>query len=97
MLKRLPIRTASGSPGLLAEGRLGEVVDKEFPNLISEVKKYEKNQVVLNALYRDYSFLASSYLLEPCHHEFLATGKYGLARSVLPASISLPIVEVARL
>jgi indoleamine 2,3-dioxygenase len=96
-MHRLPIKTASGAPGLLAEGRLGEVVDSELPNLIEHVEKFKDDQAVLTALYRDYSFLASSYLLEPCHLSMLKSGVYGLGRDVLPENISMPLVEVARL
>ena len=34
--------------------------------------------VLVTALFRDYSFLASAYLLEPCHITMSKTGKYGL-------------------
>nr|BAK81920.1 indoleamine 2,3-dioxygenase gamma type [Tuber melanosporum] len=97
LLHRCPIRTATGGPGLLAEGLLGEVVEQEFPNLVEHVAKYANDQAMLTALYRDYSFLASSYLLEPCHHNMLKSGSYGLGRSVLPENISMPLAEVARL
>ncbi|CAZ83452.1 unnamed protein product [Tuber melanosporum] len=83
LLHRCPIRTATGGPGLLAEGLLGEVVEQEFPNLVEHVAKYANDQAMLTALYRDYSFLASSYLLEPCHHNMLKSGSYGLGRSVV--------------
>ena len=77
---------------------MGETVDRDFLDLTAEIEKYKGNQVVLSALYRDYSFLASAYLLEPCHHEFLRTGdRYGLGREVLPAQISRPIAKVAEL
>lgn len=51
----------------------------------------------MNALYRDYSFLASAYLLEPCHERFVRGEGYGLARDRLPRSISLPIARCADL
>lgn len=98
LLQALPIKTASGEPGLLAQNKLGETVDLDFPDLSDEIDKYSDNQVVLSALYRDYSFLASAYLLEPCHHEFVRTGNsYGLGRDVLPAQIAKPIAKVAKL
>ncbi len=82
----------------MAQNKLGEAVDLDFPDLSDEIDKYRDNQVVLSALYRDYSFLASAYLLEPCHHEFARTGNsYGLGRDVLPAQIAKPIAKVAQL
>ncbi|KAH0606872.1 uncharacterized protein H6S33_003706 [Morchella sextelata] len=94
ILQQLPIKKKDGTPGLLAQGRLGDVVNQSFPNLIDAVEKYKDNQVVLNALYRDYSFLASAYLLEPCHHKYLKDGDYGLARDVLPKCFQ-PFMEYA--
>jgi indoleamine 2,3-dioxygenase len=52
---------------------------------------------LMNALYRDYSFLASAYLLEPCHERFMRAEPYGLGRQTLPAVISLPISRCAQL
>jgi indoleamine 2,3-dioxygenase len=62
----MPVKTLDGSPGLLASGTLGESVDKELPNLTAAINKHATNLPLMNALYRDYSFLASAYLLEPC-------------------------------
>jgi indoleamine 2,3-dioxygenase len=47
------------------------------------------------ALYRDYTFVASAYLLEPCDLLYRKTGDYGLGRSVLPKNIAVPLVQVA--
>src|ERR1700761_9303284 len=66
LLQRMPIKTLDGTPGLLAEGALGDAVKKELPDLTSAIDKHQKNLVLMTALYRDYSFLASAYLLEPC-------------------------------
>lgn len=66
ILCRMPITKRDGSPGLLAHGTLGETVDKELPDLIPAINRYAGNLPLMNALYRDYSFLASAYLLEPC-------------------------------
>jgi indoleamine 2,3-dioxygenase len=66
ILSRMPIKTASGAPGLLASGDLGAVVQKELPDLSVAIEKYHHDLPLMNALYRDYSFLASAYLLEPC-------------------------------
>jgi len=47
---------------------LRKTVDKHFPNMFDLVKKVDFNDARLNAaLYRDYSVLMATYLLEPCH------------------------------
>ncbi|KAL2128873.1 hypothetical protein VTI74DRAFT_8516 [Chaetomium olivicolor] len=97
ILQRMPVKTLSGEPGLLAHGKLGETVAKELPDLTEYVDKYKDNLPLQNALYRDYSFLASAYLLEPCHERFLKGEGYGLARDVLPANVARPIARCAAL
>ena len=94
---RMPVRTASGAPGLLAEGKLGDAVLAELPDLTDQMEKYKDNLPLMNTLYRDYSFLASAYLLEPCHLRFLKGEPYGLGRAVLPAQLSRPIARCAEL
>ena len=66
LLNRMPVKTLSGEPGLLAKFTFGDTVERELPDLSAEVEKYRDDLVIMNALYRDYSFLASAYLLEPC-------------------------------
>ncbi|KAI8633851.1 indoleamine 2,3-dioxygenase-like protein [Xylariaceae sp. FL1651] len=96
LLRAMPVSTQSGQPGLLAAGQLGGEVHK-LPDLTDEVEKYRDNLPMMNALYRDYSFLASAYLLEPCHMRFIKGEPYGLGRSVLPAQLSRPIARCAEL
>jgi indoleamine 2,3-dioxygenase len=93
----MPIKTLNGTPGLLATFTLGETVLKELPDLTDAIEKYKDNLPLINALYRDYSFLASAYLLEPCHHRFIKGEGYGLGRQTLPAVISRPISRCAEL
>jgi indoleamine 2,3-dioxygenase len=97
ILARMPIKTLNGAPGLLATFTLGETVLKELPDLTASIEKYKDNLPLINALYRDYSFLASAYLLEPCHHRFIKGEGYGLGRQTLPAVISRPISRCAEL
>lgn len=97
LLQSMPIKTASGEPGLLARGQLGGAVEKEFPNLTAAVELHKADLPLMNALYRDYSFLASAYLLEPCHERFVRGEEYGLGRQVLPASIAQPIAKCAEM
>lgn len=96
ILQRMPITTASGEPGLLAAFKLGDEVEK-FPNLTQAMEAYKDNLPLLTALYRDYSFLASAYLLEPCHQRFVKGEAYGLGRQVLPAQIAQPIARCAEM
>jgi hypothetical protein len=97
ILQRMPVKTLSGEPGLLAHFILGDTIEKELPDLTAEVEKYREDLVVMNALYRDYSFLASAYLLEPCHERFVKGEPYGLGRQTLSRNIALPIVKVAEM
>ena len=97
ILTRMPIKKADGAPGLLATCDLGPIVEKELPDLSEAIEKYKDDLPLMNALYRDYSFLASAYLLEPCHGRFMKGEPYGLARDVLPANIAVPIVKVAEM
>ncbi|RAQ99394.1 gtp-binding protein 1 [Stemphylium lycopersici] len=97
LLQRMPIKTLSGEPGLLAKFTFGETLLKELPDLSPEVEKYRDDLVVMNALYRDYSFLASAYLFEPCHERHVRGEEYGLGRQSLPRQIALPIVKVAEI
>ncbi|KAG7288584.1 hypothetical protein NEMBOFW57_004937 [Staphylotrichum longicolle] len=97
ILQRMPVKTLSGEPGLLAHGKLGDTVTAELPDLTDAVDKYKDNLPLMNALYRDYSFLASAYLLEPCHERFVKGEGYGLGRDVLPANIARPIAKTAAL
>ena len=97
ILSRMPIKTLEGMPGLLATFTLGETVLKELPDLTAAIDKYKENLPLMNAIYRDYSFLASAYLLEPCHERFIRGESYGLGRQTLPSVISLPISRCAEL
>lgn len=97
ILNRMPVKTHSGEAGLLAHGKLGEEVDTTFPDLTSAMDLYKDNLPLMNALYRDYSFLASAYLLEPCHERFVRGEEYGLGRQVLPKNIALPIARCAEM
>jgi len=97
ILQRMPVKTLSGEPGLLAHGKLGDEVDTSFPDLTEQMDLYKGNLPLMNALYRDYSFLASAYLLEPCHLRFLKGEEYGLGRQTLPKNIARPIARCAEL
>ncbi|KAJ1980815.1 hypothetical protein H4R35_000963 [Dimargaris xerosporica] len=92
LLEQMPVELPNGKPGLLAKGELGDAVMRELP-------LYDMDGVhdpeLLMALFRDYTFLASAYLLEPCDILYRETGEYGLGRPVLPKHIAMPLEAVA--
>lgn len=94
LIDEMPIQKANGIPGLLAKECAFEEAAKALPNYLNSVVK-EKDTFVLAALFRSYAFVASAYTLAPAHHQFLATGKYGNAHSILPKNIAQPFVAVA--
>jgi indoleamine 2,3-dioxygenase len=69
---------------------------KELPDLSAAIEKYKDDLPLVNALYRDYSFLASAYLLEPCHERFVRARGMGWEREVAEV-IAVPIDKVAKL
>lgn len=92
LLQRMPLTLPNGSPGLLALGKFGEAVDNELPLInVDDIS----DAALLTALFRDYTFAASSYLLEPCDINMRNTGSYGLGRSYLPQQIAVPLVKVS--
>ena len=97
LLQRMPIKKANGEPGLLAKSALGEAVVQELPDLSDAIELYRNDLPLMTAIYRDYSFLASAYLLEPCHERFMQGLPYGLGRQSLPSNISRPIAKVAEM
>lgn len=92
LLEAMPYVTADGRAGLLAQGNFGDESWK-----IPELKVDDiKDTTVLSALFRDYTFWASAYLLEPCHLNLLRQGSYGMGRQTLPRNIAMPLATVAR-
>ncbi|CAG8438240.1 3341_t:CDS:10 [Ambispora gerdemannii] len=92
LLKQMPINLPDGNKGLLARGELGDAVKKNLPFYdVSDVT----DQRLLSALFRDYTFLASAYLLEPCDIMYREKKNYGLGRQVLPKNIAVPLKTVA--
>jgi indoleamine 2,3-dioxygenase len=97
LLEQATLVQPDGSAGLLADGQLG-------PRVLATLPDYDINHLnentdphLLWALFRDFSYLASEYLLEPCDVNYRATGDYGLARDHLPASIVKTLVRSAEL
>lgn len=93
LLQNMPLKKKDGSPGLLAQNKFGDESVK-IPDYTKQIEKIEDTGL-LSALFRDYTFWASSYLLEPCHHNMLAAGdahSFGLGRQVLPLNIASPLL-----
>jgi indoleamine 2,3-dioxygenase len=51
--------------------------------------------MMISALFRDYAFLTSAYILEPVDVEFRKTGNYTTGRNVLPRELALPMKKLA--
>ncbi|EYE94948.1 indoleamine 2,3-dioxygenase family protein [Aspergillus ruber CBS 135680] len=104
ILDRMSVVKQDGVPGLLATYELGPVVESELPDLTDEVDKLVTadglpDLFTITALFRDYSFLASSYLLEPCWENWRKNpdGGYGLGRDVLPKAVARPMYRCAQI
>ncbi|CAO3599912.1 unnamed protein product [Absidia cylindrospora] len=93
LLQRMPLQLMDGRPGLLASGQFGDAVRKELP--LYDVDQIT-DQRLLSALFRDYSFAASAYLLEPCDVLYRERKEYGLGRKILPMNIAVPLDKVAK-
>ncbi|KAJ1956406.1 hypothetical protein GGI12_005314, partial [Dipsacomyces acuminosporus] len=92
LLHEMPIYKGDGTYGLLHNGRFGERIESELP-MYDVGFIFDKR--ILSALFRDYTFLASAYLLEPCDIQYRLTRNYGLARRILPANIAVPLETIA--
>ena len=90
----MPVTRMDGKPGLLFHGQLAAAVQAELPEY-SAAAVAKADQRLLAALYRDYTFLTSAYLLEPCDIEYRRSGNYGLGRDRLPANIARPLKAVS--
>jgi indoleamine 2,3-dioxygenase len=94
LLQRMPVTRPDGTAGLLARGELGAAVQAELPEYDAATLA-RADPRLLAALYRDYTFLTSAYLLEPCDVQYRRDGTYGLGRDRLPANIARPLKAVA--
>jgi indoleamine 2,3-dioxygenase len=91
LLDAMSVKLPDGTPGLLARGEFGAAAEK-LP--VYDVSGIE-DQSLLMALFRDYTFLTSSYLLEPCDILNRSKGHYGRGRSVLCKSLAVPLMIIA--
>lgn len=85
---------ADGTPGLLQQ----ELVHKEAPKLPELDLSGVNDSRVWQALYRDYSFIVSTYLFEDIHHGLLKTGNYPEGKNYrIPANLAVPLKQTADL
>lgn len=105
LLEEMPIAKADGQPGLLAGFKLGPLIDAGgLPDLTNDIDKLvaddgQPDLAAITAAFRDYSFLASSYLLEPCWETWSKDNSagYGLGRDLLPRCIAGPLLKAAEM
>ncbi|KAF7512642.1 hypothetical protein GJ744_000903 [Endocarpon pusillum] len=105
LVEKLPIVRQDGSPGLLANFQLGNTIDAgalpDLSDALDEliVQDGKPNLSSITTAFRDYAFLASAYLLEPCWEAWNANREtgYGLGRQVLPKCIARPLLKTAAL
>jgi indoleamine 2,3-dioxygenase len=97
LMQDMPLYKADGSHGLLFTGDFGKA-SGSVPDFTNEIVNIHDNKL-LSALFRDYTFWASAYLLEPCNLRYMKnddTEAYGEGRDVLPLNISSPLVLLAK-
>ncbi|KAL9082860.1 MAG: hypothetical protein Q9165_008759 [Trypethelium subeluteriae] len=104
ILDDMPIQKEDGRPGLLANFKLGPLINSgKLPDLTHELENLRIpgsdgfDLTAITAAFRDYSFVASSYLLEPCWETYSTNrdNGYGLGRQILPSCIAGPLVKCA--
>lgn len=99
----LPVVKEDGAPGLLATYELGPAIDKlnVLPDLLAEIDDLvaedgKPDLAAVTAVFRDYAFIASAYLLEPCWERYSnGLEGYGLGRQTLPKVVAGPLVKTA--
>ncbi len=65
LLQRMPFTCKDGSEGLLRYGQFGDAILNELPDYSNKIDKITDERLI-SALFRDYAFATSGYILEPC-------------------------------
>jgi indoleamine 2,3-dioxygenase len=94
LIDELHVFQPNDTKGVLGIPNLIETKVNEMPNYINEIK-IETDVFILQALFRAYTFITSGYTLELAYQEFIKSGNYGKARTILPENIAVPLVEVS--
>ena len=102
LCNELPIIKKDNRLGILHYPNLICEKIKDIPNLISEITMLETTDpsdkiFILQTLYRHYSFLVSSYCLEPTYNSYLKDKTYDKARTTIPQNIAEPYCKIAEL
>ncbi len=105
LVAELPVLKFDGAPGLLATYQLGPIIDagEALPDLNHEIDNLiaadgEPDLAAVTAVFRDYAFVASAYLLEPCwERQCKGLEGYGLGRHTLPKAIAGPLVNIGKM
>lgn len=94
LIDDLPVTKRDGTSGILS--RKNEIVERVsgLKNYIDKIQTIQDKRILI-ALYRAYTFLASSYLLEQSYQEYKETGNYGKARNLLVKQIAQPLCLVS--
>ena len=94
IIDKLHVNQSEDEKGIL--GKINHIVIEipRIPNYKDIIQK-ETDVFILQALYRAYTFIASGFTLELSYQEFIKTGNYGVARSILPSNIAEPLVLVS--
>lgn len=96
LLQRMTIVQPDGTKGLLGLGQFGDAIHHELKEDHNVQRAIDSgDQRLISALFRDYCFAASAYLLEDVHLSFLATGNYIAGKEVLPRQIAVPLKLLA--
>ena len=105
LVEDLPVVKLDGTPGLLASFKLGPTIDedKALPDLIDDIDTLvaddgKPDLAAITAVFREYSFIASAYLLEPCWERTCkGLEGYGLGRQMLPKCVAGPLVKTGKM
>ena len=102
LCNELPILKKDNRFGILHYPNLICKKIQELPNLVSlvdalEPLHFENRIFILQTLFRYYSFLVSSYCLEPTYNSYIKDKTYDKARTIIPQNIAEPYCKVADL
>lgn len=105
LVECLPVVKLDGTPGLLASFRLGPAIDNDnaLPDLNDEIDSLitedgKPDLAAVTAVFREYAFIASAYLLEPCWERTCkGLEGYGLGRQMLPKCVAGPLVKTGEM
>ncbi|SGY46485.1 BQ5605_C001g00439 [Microbotryum silenes-dioicae] len=99
LLQRMTIRQPNGGVGLLGHGQFADACETELKKVDLESKVDQViesgNQQLLSALFRDYCYATSAFLLEPVDQRFRHTGVYGEGNNRLPRELAVPMKKLA--